>query len=196
MRAVNLIPADLQRGAGGAAGRSSGGAYIVLGALAVLVVMVASLVLAGNSVSDKKAELATLSQQADAAEARAHSLASYTKFSAIRTKRVQTVQQIAASRFDWSHALHEVARVLPRNAWLTTLTGTTTPSVTIGGSGGGSLRGALPVPAIEIVGCTTRHHQPGLGGQDDGAHAPDRRRPARQPGERVQERRRGRWRRR
>jgi hypothetical protein len=65
------------------------------------------------------------------------------------------VQQLAAGRFDWSHALHEVARVLPTNAWLTQLTGTTSPTVAVGASGGGSLRGALAVPAIQVAGCTT-----------------------------------------
>jgi hypothetical protein len=48
-----------------------------------------------------------------------------------------------------------VARVLPENAWLTSLTGTTSSSVSLDGGGASSLRGALPVPAIQIVGCTT-----------------------------------------
>jgi Tfp pilus assembly protein PilN len=155
MRAVNLIPADQQRGAGGAAGRSGGGVYMFLGALALLVVMAGAYALAGKSVTDKKSDLARISQEATQAEAQAQSLASYTKFAAIRSKREQTVQQLAAGRFDWSHALHEVARVLPTNAWLTQLTGTTSPTVAVGASGGGSLRGALAVPAIQVAGCTT-----------------------------------------
>jgi Tfp pilus assembly protein PilN len=152
MRAVNLIPADQQRGAGGAAGRSGGGAYLLLGALALIVVMAGTYVMAGKKVDDKKAELASVTQQAVAAEAKAQQLTSYTKFASIRTKRVDTVTQLANSRFDWSHALREVARVLPTNAWLTSMTGSTSPSV---GGSSSSLRGALPVPAIEISGCTT-----------------------------------------
>jgi Tfp pilus assembly protein PilN len=154
MRAVNLIPADDRRGAGGAAGRSGGGAYILLGALALFVVMSASYVLAGKSVTDKKSELAQVTRQAEAAEAKAKSLGDYTRFAAMRTKRVQTVSQLANSRFDWSHALHEVARVLPENAWLTSLTGTTSPGVQVGGTTG-QLRSALAVPAIDVTGCTT-----------------------------------------
>ncbi|MDX6726446.1 MAG: hypothetical protein QOK49_1251, partial [Baekduia sp.] len=50
MRAVNLIPTDQQRGAGGAAGRSGGGAYILLGALALIVAMAGAYVLAGKKV--------------------------------------------------------------------------------------------------------------------------------------------------
>jgi Tfp pilus assembly protein PilN len=154
MRAVNLIPSDQQRGAGGAAGKSGGGAYILLGALALVVVLAASYVVAGKSVSDKKATLADLSQQATAAEAKSAALTSYTKFASIRAKRVETVSQLASSRFDWAHALREVSRVLPENAWLTTLTATTSPSVSVG-TGSGALRSSLSVPAIQMQGCTT-----------------------------------------
>jgi Tfp pilus assembly protein PilN len=154
MRAVNLIPSDQQRGAGGAAGKSGGGAYILLGALALLVVLAAGYVVSGKSVTDKKTQLADLTQQAAAAEAKASSLTSYTRFASIRQKRVDTVSQLAASRFDWAHALREVARVLPENAWLTTLTATTSTSVSVG-TGGSALRGALNVPAIQVQGCTT-----------------------------------------
>jgi Tfp pilus assembly protein PilN len=156
MRAVNLIPSDQQRGAGGAAGKSGGGAYILLGALALLVVLASTYVVSNKSVTDKRAQLDEVTQQADAAEAKARSLTSYTKFAAIRQKRVDTVTQLASSRFDWAHALREVARVLPQNAWLTSLTGTTSSSVSVAGGGsGGSLRSSLNVPAIVINGCTT-----------------------------------------
>ncbi|HET6506304.1 MAG TPA: PilN domain-containing protein [Baekduia sp.] len=158
MRAVNLIPSDQQRGAGGAAGKSGGGAYILLGALALLVVLAATYVVSNKSVSDKRDQLADVTQQAEAAEAKAAALTSYTKFASIRQKRVDTVTQLAGSRFDWAHALREVARVLPQNVWLTSLTGTTSTTVQLsssGGAGGGSLRGSLNVPAIVISGCTT-----------------------------------------
>lgn len=154
MRAVNLIPSEQQRGAGGAAGRSGGGAYVLLGALALLVVLAATYVVSNKSVTDKRTQLADVTQQADAAEAQAQKLTSYTKFAAIRQKRVDTVTQLAGSRFDWAHALREVARVLPQNAWLTELTGTTSSAVSIG-SGSSTLRGALNVPALVISGCTT-----------------------------------------
>jgi Tfp pilus assembly protein PilN len=154
MRAVNLIPTYQQRGAGGAAGKSGGGAYALLGGLALLVVLAATYVVTNRSVSDKRTELASVTQQADAAEAKARQLTSYTKFASIRQKRVDTVTQLAASRFDWAHALREVARVLPENAWLTQMTATTSASVNVAGASSG-LRGALDVPAIVIQGCTT-----------------------------------------
>ena len=114
-----------------------------------------------------------------AAEAKAASLTSYTKFASIRAKRVETVSQLAASRFDWAHALREVSRVLPENAWLTSLTATTSPSVTRRRRRAARCAPRSHVPAIEMSGL---HHQPGLGRQADRAPAPDRRRPARQPG--------------
>jgi Tfp pilus assembly protein PilN len=155
MRAVNLIPSDQRRGAGGAAGRSGGGVYIFLGALALLVVMAGAFVVSGKSVNDKKAQLASLEQQAQQAEQRTQALSSYTKFASVRAKREQTIQQLAAGRVDWAHSLREVARVLPTNAWLTQLTGTSTPAVQVAGGSSTGLRGALAVPALSIQGCTT-----------------------------------------
>ncbi|QEC49377.1 hypothetical protein FSW04_18575 [Baekduia soli] len=159
MRAVNLIPAEQQRGSGGTAGRSGGGAYILIGALALLVVMATAYVISGKSVNDKKSQLASVTRQAEAAEAQLPALTNYTRFTSLRAKRVATVTQLANSRFDWAHSLRELARVVPRNAWLTSITGTTSPGVNLGGgsggAGGSSLRTALPVPAIVVAGCTT-----------------------------------------
>jgi Tfp pilus assembly protein PilN len=158
MKAVNLIPAEDRKGGGaGAAGRSGGGAYVLLGALAVLVVMVGAWTLAGKSVGDKEADLARVTREADAAEAKAAGMAAYTRFSDLRNKRVQTVSSLADSRFDWSHALHEVSRVLPENAWLTTLVGTVAPGVSVDGvsTAAATLRSGKPVPAVEVSGCTT-----------------------------------------
>lgn len=153
MRAINLIPADDVRGPRrSGAGRSGGGAYVLLAVLALLVLGAGAYALAGKSVSDKKAELARVNRDADAAQARANSFTDYTRFASLRQRREDTVRQLAESRFDWSHALHEVARVLPKNAWLTQITGSTTP----GAAGGGDpLRSALAVPALEVQGCTT-----------------------------------------
>lgn len=155
MRAVNLIPSDQQRGAGGVAGKSGGGAYFLLGGLALVVAMVALFFSANKSVNDKQAKVVSLNAQAAVAEAKAGELTSYTKFASIRQKRVDTVKQLAAARFDWAHALREVAANLPRNAWLTAMTATTSPSVSISGGTTGALRQGLAEPAIVISGCTT-----------------------------------------
>jgi Tfp pilus assembly protein PilN len=154
VRAVNLIPSDERRGAGGA-GRAGMAAYVVLGVLAALVVMLTVHTLAGRQVDQKRAELADTKAKADRFQAEAKRLTAYSDFAALRAKRLQTVASLAKSRFDWAGALHEVARTIPRNTQLTSLTGTVAPGVAIeGGSGTDPLRSSLPVPAFELKGCT------------------------------------------
>jgi Tfp pilus assembly protein PilN len=154
MKAVNLIPADERRGAGGAGGRTAGGAYVLLGALALVVAMLAAYATTSKSSNDAKAQLALVERDAGAGEAKAAALAPYTAFAALRTARVATVKSIADSRFDWAHALHELGRTLPANITLTALTGSVSTSSAGGGGGGGvALRAAYDVPAIELNGC-------------------------------------------
>ena len=160
MRAINLIPTDERRGAGGAAGRSGGAAYVLLGLLAVLTLVASFYALQKRSVADKRAEVVTLEARAAATEGTAASLVSFTQFAGLRATRTATVSSLAGSRFDWSHALRELARVVPPKTWLTSLQGTVAPGVALKVAAGGqtaALRAALPVPAVEIVGCTTDH---------------------------------------
>ena len=63
VRAVNLIPADQRRGAGGLAGRSGGIVYVLTGGLAVLVALGVVYALAVNSVASRKTELASVTRQ-------------------------------------------------------------------------------------------------------------------------------------
>jgi Tfp pilus assembly protein PilN len=155
MKAVNLIPGEERRG-GSAGGRSPVATYAVLGALAVLVLMAAAWTLTGKTVDNRRGDLARVEQQADAAEAQATKLASYSAFADLRKKRSETVASIARSRFDWAHVMHEVARIIPSNTHLTSLSGSVSPSAPAPAGGGGSalqLRGSNPGPAIDIVGC-------------------------------------------
>jgi Tfp pilus assembly protein PilN len=152
MRAVNLIPAEDRRGGRGAG--SGLGSYIVLGVLALVVAASAAYTLANRSLSERRTELEAVQAQVQSAEAKAQQLSSYTSFAALRQKRTATVSSLAASRFDWSHALHEVARTIPSNAWITSLQGTVAPGVSVEGGSDDPLRAAIPSPAIELVGCT------------------------------------------
>lgn len=154
MRAVNLIPVEDRKGPGGAS-KSGGAVYILLGGLALLVLLAGTWALAGKSVTDKRAELARVERDATTAETQGAGLSNYSTFASMRERRVQTVSSIAASRFDWSHAMHELGRVLPSSVWLTSLTGTVTSTTAVEGGTQNGLRGALPGPAIDIVGCTT-----------------------------------------
>jgi Tfp pilus assembly protein PilN len=154
MKAVNLIPVEERRGSS-AGGRSALSAYAVLGVLAALVVMVAAWTLTGKTVNERKGKLAGIEQQATAAESQASKLAPYSAFSDLRKKRAETVASIAKSRFDWSHVMHEVARVIPSNTHLTSLSGSVSSTAPAPSAGGTALqlRGSNPGPAIDIVGC-------------------------------------------
>jgi Tfp pilus assembly protein PilN len=154
MKAVNLIPAEENAG-----GRSSGSGiavYALLGALALLVVMSAVYTVAGRAVQSKQAELTSVSAAAEATETKAASYKDYAAFANLRKTRVETVKSVAGSRFDWASRLHDVARTLPAGTWITSLRATVNPSVAVEGTGD-SLRPAIAVPAIEMVGCARSH---------------------------------------
>jgi Tfp pilus assembly protein PilN len=158
VRAVNLIPRDQRRGGGGGSGGRTGSAvYIVLGALGALVLAMAVYVLTGNQVNSRKGEVAKVNQEATTLEQQAAALKPYTQFATLSESRLETVKSLADSRFNWERAMRDLARALPGDVWLTSLVGTVAPGVTLEGGGGGStgsLRSAVKMPAIEIVGCT------------------------------------------
>lgn len=126
MRPVNLIPPEQRRGAA-APSRTGSLSYVLVGVLAVVLIGVTASVVFGNKVSDRKDEVAVLEAKAAETSARAESLAAYTTFQGIHDARVETVTQLATSRFDWQRVLQELAKVLPRRIWLTNLTGSVGP---------------------------------------------------------------------
>jgi len=162
MRPVNLIPSEDRHGEH-APMRSGPVVYIVVGALVVALAGVTALVLTGNQISERKAEVARLHREDVVVSARAKRLAAYTQFRALREQRVATVTSLANSRFDWERVMRELSRVLPAYAWLTSLTATATPKVSIGsgsggsGSSGANLRSSIPGPALEMTGCAVTH---------------------------------------
>jgi Tfp pilus assembly protein PilN len=149
MRAVNLLPEGARRVVARGSGLSS---YLLLGALAAVLLVVTVFTLSSKQVSDKEAELERTRTEATTAETRAGKLTQYTAFADLREKRLQTVTSLATSRFDWSQTLHEVARTIPAGASLSALKGTVQPGVSIDGESD-PLRNALAVPAIELHGC-------------------------------------------
>src|SRR5436305_839398 len=173
MRAVNLLPPEHRRtgGSGGVSLRGPG--VVVVGALALALGLVTFYVMTNNSVADQKSKLATLNQQVPQAQAMAARLGAYTQFSTLAQQRAQTVRQIAATRFDWAASMSDLAKVMPANTSLQSLSATAGTGASAGGSssssggasaggaGGASsgIRTALPNPAFELRGCT--------GSQDD-----------------------------
>lgn len=153
MRPVNLIPPEQRRGEQ-AQLRTGPLMYIVLGALALVLIGVALLVTTDNRISDSKAEVATLKRENAVAEAKAKRLAAYSQFRTLAEQRINTVRSLAESRFDWERVMRELALVLPNDVWLTSLTASATPSSSVSGGGGASgLRGGIAGPALELSGC-------------------------------------------
>jgi Tfp pilus assembly protein PilN len=159
MKAVNLLPSD-QRGAAKAAAPAAPskaaptgdgfGAYAILGALALVVVAVAAMVLTKNTINDRKAELARTDQQVQAVAREAAALKPYADFKSLADARVQTVQSLATSRFDWEQTLRDLSRALPSDVRLASFSGK------VGGANPDPGAGAaVASPTIELAGCTS-----------------------------------------
>jgi Tfp pilus assembly protein PilN len=155
VRAVNLIPSDVA-----GASRSSAGPLLLLGGLALLLVLVTVQVLTGNTIKERRSELASVQRERADAQAQADATRPYRVFAALARARVETVRQLGSARFDWHRAFDDLSTVIPDDVWLSSLTGTVTTGVSVAGgeSGGASaLRSAIPNPAIELSGCTVDH---------------------------------------
>lgn len=154
MRPVNLIPSE-ERSGERRPMRGGPLAYVVVGALAAAVLGVALLATTDNQISNSKAEIAATESETAAVEAKAQALSAYTQFHSLRQQRVATVTSLADSRFDWERVMRELALILPDNVWLTNLTGTASPEVSVDGGASVSLRDSVSGPALEMTGCAT-----------------------------------------
>jgi Tfp pilus assembly protein PilN len=150
MRAVNLIPVDQRAGQPVGAGRSQGAAYAVLVLVGGFALMAFLYGQSKHQVSNRRAQAAALAAQAQRAQAAAERLAPYTSFITQREQRVQAVNALVDSRFDWAHILHEFGRVLPPQTSITSLNGSV---------GGASTTGAAATsaaaPTFTLAGCAT-----------------------------------------
>jgi Tfp pilus assembly protein PilN len=116
-------------------------------------------VLTGNTIKERRGELAEAQSQVAVAQAQADATKPYREFAALARARVETVRQLGEARFDWQRAFDDLATVIPDDVWLSSLTGTVTTGVAVegGSSSASGLRGAIPNPAIELSGCTVSH---------------------------------------
>jgi Tfp pilus assembly protein PilN len=155
VRPLNLIPPEQRRG-DQAPLRSGPLAYIVVGALVAALAGVTALVLVNNEISERESEVAKLEVEDARESARAERLAAYVQFRDLSEQRVATVASLANSRFDWERVMQELSLILPRDAWLVSLTASAAPGIGAeGGGGGAGLRGSAPGPALELTGCAT-----------------------------------------
>ncbi len=152
MRPVNLIPAE-ERSDAKRPMRGGPLAYIVLGALLAALGAVTLLVVTDNQISSSKTELAELQAQTSSTEARANRLAAYTQLHTISAQRKETIGNLADSRFDWEQAVRQLSLVLPRDVWLTNLTGSVRPDVSVDSGESIALRESVLGPALSLVGC-------------------------------------------
>jgi hypothetical protein len=112
-------------------------------------------VLTGNQIKDREAEVAELEATELAASTEAESLRAFADFASLSQARTQTVTSLAQSRFDWERVLRELALVIPDDIWLVSLSG----GAAGGGAEGGeaALGGELPGPSLSIAGCGVSH---------------------------------------
>jgi hypothetical protein len=154
VRAVNLIPADQRRGAGGLAGRSGGVVYVVTGGLLVVVVMGVVYASAVHSVATHETQLASVTAQVQAVDAQSQALQPYVQVASVSEQKVHQVTTLAQQRFNWPTAMEQLALALPNDVAFTSFSATvggspTTPSapVTAPTPGTGSATG------FALVGC-------------------------------------------
>jgi hypothetical protein len=159
VKAVNLIPSEQRRAK--ATGERSGGGYVVLGVLAVLLALAVAYVMTANSVNDNTTKAAKAKREADALEAQAAQLDSFTDFATIKQQRLAAVKTAASTRFDWERLMRELSRVMPEGSWLQTTDASTKEET--GGSTGAPTPAGAPVdpnaavpPNATFVGCTPK----------------------------------------
>ena len=150
MRPVNLLPE--QHRARVSTGRA-GGAYLVIGVLGALVVMVMVYALTANQVNSRKTQEAKVSQEARTLEARTASLDRFGDFSQVKQARLASVRELAGGRFDWERFMRELSLVLPRGSWIKEVDASTTGSEESGGQAGAQPSGQ---PSAKLTGCTPR----------------------------------------
>ena len=157
MRAVNLIPTEQRRAK--ATGKASGSAYVIVGVLAVVLVMAVAYVLTSNKVNENETKAADAKQQADALEAQAAALGSFTNFAAIKDQRLASVVTTAQTRFDWERLMREVSMLMPEGSWLRTTSASVVGEASATGEPAAATAGAALNPTATFVGCTKKQSE-------------------------------------
>ncbi|HYH53153.1 MAG TPA: PilN domain-containing protein [Solirubrobacterales bacterium] len=142
MRPINLIPPEERRARDGAS-RTGPIAFVLVGALALLLIGVVMVVSASNDISDREAEVGKLEAQKAEAVAAAEELAPYASFQQVAEARTETVSGLADSRFDWARMIRELSLILPSGVYLSSLTG----------SAGGGGESEVSGPSLTLSGC-------------------------------------------
>jgi len=142
---VNLLPAKHRPRT--PTGGQQGSAYVVVGVLGALLVLVVFYVLTINGVNSRKDQVARAKAETAELQAQAGELSAYGNFAAVKEERVQSVKQLADGRIDWERLTRGLARLLPNKVWLISAGASATGNPTVGGGGGapaGAPAGAPP----------------------------------------------------
>jgi Tfp pilus assembly protein PilN len=154
MRPVNLVPSD-QRGT--ATLRTDAVGYLIVGALALVLVGVTMLVLTNNKIADRHSTIADLHRQQAAAQAQAAQLQPFVSFKQTEGQRIKAIRDLADSRIDWNRVMQELARILPADVRLNDLTASASGSA----DGSTSTTGTATSsgPSLKMAGCAGGGHE-------------------------------------
>jgi Tfp pilus assembly protein PilN len=152
MRPVNLLPESQRRRQPSGQG---GSAYVVLSALACLLIMVGVYVLTANKATSRDNDAAVATAKADQLEARAAEIGAFGDFAQTKETRLASVQQLADGRFDWERLMRELARVLPSEGWLQIVQASTTGELDSSGTGAAE-ETVSAGPMAQLTGCMPR----------------------------------------
>ena len=161
MNAVNLLPAKHRPRT--PTGGKQGSSYIVIGALAGVVLMVLLYALTVNGINSKKADVAKTKAETTQAQKSAAELAPYGNFIQVKEQRVASVKSLATGRIDWERLALGLAHVLPEDVWLTKASASASGEPGSGGSapapapGGGEAD--AKAPKMILSGCAASHQQ-------------------------------------
>jgi Tfp pilus assembly protein PilN len=155
VRAVNLIPPEQRRGAGGIAGRSGGAVYVLIATLVVLVALGLVYAFAVHDVAKRTTTLAQVTNETNVVTGQVATLGSYVQFKSLSQASVTSVAQLAAQRFDWARAMKQVALSLPPTVTISSLAGTAAAATGAGVSGATSDVGAAAPATFSIAGCAS-----------------------------------------
>jgi hypothetical protein len=148
VRAINLIPADQRRGAGGLGGRTGGIAYVIIGGLVALVAIGVVYAFAVHHVATRKTTLAQVTAEDTAVTAQATALQGYVQFQTLSQQRIGAVATVAEQRFNWAGAMQQIALALPPTVTIGSLAGNT-------GAPGPAGPGAADSASFTASGCAT-----------------------------------------
>ena len=150
MKPVNLLPQEARRAQ--ATGERSGSAYVIVGVLGALLLMVMGYVLVSNQVTSKSNQAAAADAKATQLEQQAAQKDAFTDFATIKEQRLLSVSEIAESRFDWERFMRELGRIMPARSWIQTA-----DASTVGDTTGTPDPTADPLaaasPTANLVGC-------------------------------------------